>query len=435
MRTQPLNSCRLGIALLVVLRIATMPSLAGEPQSRQITFGPRHHFFGYIGHVRTVPWNASGRYLAALETEFQDRMPRATDAANVVLLDTQREYAVVPIEKTRAWNFQQGTMLYWRPGAAETELFFNDRDLPSNQVLTVLLEITPEDGVPRARRRREYRFDTVAIANSGVAPDGQSFAAINYGRLARLRPVTGYPAAADGSAGVRHPANDGVFVVDVPTGNRRLVASFQRLAREIRPRRPDVDQIELFVNHTLWSPGGRWLFFFCRGDFDDKSRRIDVPCVVRPDGSQLTLLKDHFGGHPEWLDERRMIGRWDNRQGLYDVERQAFVGTLGAGDTRANPGGDIALSPDGKWLVNGSSRGVENFFTLLRIADGKTLACGQTRRGSWREGELRIDPAPCWNRNSTAIVAPGLADDEHQSRQMFLIEVPDAGRRNAPQGS
>ena len=25
----------------------------------QLTFGPRHHFFGYIGHASTIPWNAS----------------------------------------------------------------------------------------------------------------------------------------------------------------------------------------------------------------------------------------------------------------------------------------------------------------------------------------------------------------------------------------
>ncbi len=39
----------------------------------QVTFGPRHHFFGYIGQCRTVPWNASGRYILGLEIDHIDR--------------------------------------------------------------------------------------------------------------------------------------------------------------------------------------------------------------------------------------------------------------------------------------------------------------------------------------------------------------------------
>ena len=35
---------------------------------KQITFGPSHHFFGYIGHVQTIPWNRSGRFVLALQT-------------------------------------------------------------------------------------------------------------------------------------------------------------------------------------------------------------------------------------------------------------------------------------------------------------------------------------------------------------------------------
>jgi len=40
----------------------------------QITHGPMTHFFGYIGHVQNIPRNKSGRYIAALQTNFHDRM-------------------------------------------------------------------------------------------------------------------------------------------------------------------------------------------------------------------------------------------------------------------------------------------------------------------------------------------------------------------------
>ena len=61
-------------------------------------------------------------------------MPRPGEAADIVLLDVQNDYAVRVVEQTRAWNFQQGTMLYWNPEAPETQFFFNDRDPETHQV-------------------------------------------------------------------------------------------------------------------------------------------------------------------------------------------------------------------------------------------------------------------------------------------------------------
>ncbi|MHC4657321.1 MAG: 3-keto-disaccharide hydrolase [Planctomycetota bacterium] len=55
----------------------------------QITNGPRHHFFGYIGQSLTIPWNQSGRYILSLRTDFHDHMPQPHEAADIVLIDTQ----------------------------------------------------------------------------------------------------------------------------------------------------------------------------------------------------------------------------------------------------------------------------------------------------------------------------------------------------------
>src|SRR5690349_11794484 len=129
-------------------------------EMQQLTSGPKHHFFGYIGHVQNVPWNQSGHYLVALQTEFQDRLPRANDAAEIVLLDTHRNYAVRVLDRTRAWNPQQGTMLYWNPDAPETQFFFNDRDPKTGKIFCTLFDISAgNDG----KRIREYRFDDTPV--------------------------------------------------------------------------------------------------------------------------------------------------------------------------------------------------------------------------------------------------------------------------------
>jgi len=154
--------------------------------TKQITFGEAHHFFGYIGQSKTIPWDASGRYIVAIRNDFHDRLPEAKDAADIILIDTENNYRITQLDQSRGWNLQQGTMLYWNPLQPETQFFFNDRDPDSGRVFTVLYDISKQ------KRIHEYRYPNDSIGNSGVAPDGTDFLAINYGRLARLRPVTGY---------------------------------------------------------------------------------------------------------------------------------------------------------------------------------------------------------------------------------------------------
>jgi len=404
------------LALGAQMLAATAPSLSLE--SRQLTTGPKHHFFGYIGHGQNIPWNQSGRYLVALRTDFQDRMPHAGDAAEIVLLDTRHDYAVRVLDHTRAWNPQQGTMLYWNPDAPETQFFFNDRNPKTGKVFCVRYDLSV--GNP-GKRVQEYHFDDTPVGNSGVAQTGGWFAAINYARLARLRPVTGYPGTFDWTVGQRHPTNDGVFKVDTRTGEKRLLVSFKQLADAIRPLRPDVDEVDLFINHTLNSRNGDRLFFFVRGNFDDKASRINQGFLIHPDGSGLTLMRQFIGGHPEWEFGPRMIGDLDGRQIIYDVGQQKVVGTLGDRESFPNPGGDVALSPSGQWFVNGHRQGATNFYTFLRMADGAWVrSAGFDIRG-WDSGDLRCDPAPCWNRNNREVVFPAIAQDG--TRQLFLLRL------------
>jgi hypothetical protein len=390
---------------------------------RQITFGPRHHFFGYFGHVRTIPWNASGRYLVALRTDFQDRMPKPGEAADVVLLDARNDYAARVVDRTRAWNFQQGTMLYWNPNAPETEFFFNDRDPDTHEVFCVRFDVTKGKAGGRVA---EYRSKDAPVGNGGVAQNGGWFLGINYGRLARLRPVTGYPGARDWTAGRKgHPADDGVFKVDVETEEQKLLVSYKQMADALREKYPEVDGKELFVNHTLWSRDDGRVFFFARGDFETRAKRLDVPFTVRADGTDLRPLAQHIGGHPEWESGRRLVGVRGKEQVLFDVEDQKVVGTLGAEGTFPNPGGDIALSADGRWFVNGHGDGGKNYYTILRRSDGAVGRTAGFDQGGYTTGELRIDPSPNWNRDGTQLLV--VAVDGKKTRQIFVIRVKTTG--------
>ncbi|GJM27279.1 MAG: hypothetical protein DHS20C16_36940 [Phycisphaerae bacterium] len=383
---------------------------------RQITHGPQHHFYGYIGHVGNTPWSGDGRHLVMLRTGFQDRMPEPGEPADIVLIDTANDYRVENVEKTRAWNFQQGTMLYWNPQAPDTQFFFNDRDPETHAVFCVLYDVA------KRARVREYRFDDVPIGNSGVSRDGRSFLAINYGRLGRLRPVTGYPGALDTTEGEKHPDTDGVFKVDVTTGVRTLLISYAELADQIRASYPQVSEMGLFINHTLWSRENDQVLCYVRGGWDSsgtRATRIDVPFTMNTDGRDLRIPMKHVGGHPEWAPGGLIVGALDGNQVLFDPHTNSVAKTIGTQDALPSPGADVSLSPDGRWLVNGHRFEGMDRYTFMELESGRHFHSPLFEYGAYRSGPLRIDPAPCWNREGTAIAVPALAPDG--TRQTFVI--------------
>ncbi len=385
-----------------------------QVERKQITFGPKNHFFGYIGHVGTIPWNASGKYIVGLRTDFVDRMPGPEDAAEVILLDTENDYAAQVVDTSRGWNVQQGTMFYWNPAEPEHQFFFNDRDPETGKVFCVLFDIREN------KRIREYRFQDTPVGNGGVAFDGRHFAGINYARMARLRRVTGYPGAWDWTTGVSAPDDDGVFLVDVETGSKTLLVSFRQLAQAVRRARPAIDSMPLFINHTLWSRNGERLFFFARANFG-KPGRLNASFVVSRDGADLRQMETHIGGHPEWAEGSRMIGNIAERQAIFDVDSQQMVEILGDASLFPDPEGDIALSPNLEWLANGYKKDGKMSYVVYHRPTERTLRSGPYDLFGRVSGDLRCDPAPRWNRTGDQLLLPGMTEDG--TRQMFLLEV------------
>ena len=412
---------RLCLVLILATSATMLHDACGDEATpytvRQVTRGPQHHFFGYIGHVRTIPWNASGRDIVALRTSFQDHLPTGDEPADIVLLDTQNDYDLRVIAQTRGWNLQQGTMLYWNPSAPETQFFFNDRDPSDGKVFTVLFDI--EQG----ERVREYRFPDTPVANSGVAQQGGAFLAINYARLARLRPVTGYAGAYDWTVDDPAPEDDGIFRVDIDSGQLTLLVSYRQLQQQLTDDFPDINSYGLFINHTLWNRDDDRIYFFTRANFRSPLRRVNVPFTMNSDGSGLKR-QQLITGHPDWDNGHILIGTSEGRQVRYDTDTRQVIGPLTPEPVFPEPGGDIALSPDGTWFVNGHKQKDpgQNFYTFLHRPTGKVIATRGFPIGNWTSGELRIDPAPCWNRTGDEILF-GALDTESNTRQLFVLHL------------
>jgi len=407
---------------------ATQQEASFDLTVEQLTSGEKHHFFGYIGQCQTIPWNSTGQYILGMEIDTIIRLPKPEEAATIFVIDTYDDNKIIELDKTYAWNPQQGTMFYWNPNAPETQFFFNDRDLETGKVFTVIYDVNER------KRVKEYRYEDTPIGNGGVAADGAAWLGLNYGRMARLRLVTGYPEAFDFSKDEIAPDNDGIFIIDIPTGEKKLLVSFAQIEKKIRETNPDLNHSGLFINHSLWNRNSDMVYFFARAGWDgNEGDRVNVPFSIHADGTGLTAHTTFIGGHPEWDEGNVLFGsardeHGETRQVRYDVIKKEIVEYMGNPEIFAEPEGDISLSPDGNWFANGyeSHQKKMNFYTILRRSDGAFAKSpgvsngGFTSKGPYGSN-VRIDAAPRWNRTNDAILVPGVA--ENGTRQMFVIRV------------
>ena len=89
----------------------------------QLTDGPGHYWFGYYDKLQIDP---QGRYVLSNKVLFEGRSPKADDSIEVGMIDLLDNNKWIKLGESRAWNWQQGCMLQWRPGSAH-QVVWNDR--------------------------------------------------------------------------------------------------------------------------------------------------------------------------------------------------------------------------------------------------------------------------------------------------------------------
>ena len=91
---------------------------------RAITQGPKFHWFGYYDKFQFDP---TQRYVLGMEVDFENRRPSGNDIIKVGMVDITNEDTWIELGETKAWCWQAGCMLQWRPGS-DSEIMWNDRE-------------------------------------------------------------------------------------------------------------------------------------------------------------------------------------------------------------------------------------------------------------------------------------------------------------------
>ena len=210
--------------------IVTFPQ-PSEPA--QITENIKEHLFASYYGINS--WSANQRYVTILQTDIKHRLPDENDPATLGLVDLETN-EFIPLTQTRAWNFQQGCMAHWLATSPDSLIIFND--FREDRFVSVILNV---------HTKKEIK--TIPYPVSAVSPNGKEAVSINFARLRITRTDYGYGGNGQvAKADTQFPKNDGIFLVNLETGEAKLIVSIAQV-KDLVPEIPE-EGIEYF-NHTL----------------------------------------------------------------------------------------------------------------------------------------------------------------------------------------
>ena len=254
--------------------------------------GSAESFFGYYDKS---PVNDPGRYLLYHETTNRTvRKPDDSRPIDLVLYDMEEDQEAGRWS-TRAYNWQQGAKPMWISG---TEFLFNDYDEVSASYFARWIDITQTEN---ERRLLHPVYDS----NHELAYT------LNFDRLCEATPDYGYRNRRE-----RHDlpdnANDGIFIIDLRTGEKHLAISLKQM---MDLREDEAKDRNHHINHIMLSPDGEHIIFLYR--WIDHGMKHDALYLADKRGMNLKCLADDgMVSHCYWADPTTIVAYMrDKRDG------------------------------------------------------------------------------------------------------------------------
>ena len=376
---------------------------------RAITRGPKFHWFAYYDKLQFDP---SGRFVLSMEVDFEGLSPRPDDVIEVGMIDLEDGDRWIELGETRAWCWQQGCMLQWRPGS-DDEVVWNDRE--GDRFVCHVLNV--KTGERRTIPWPIYTF----------SPDGRTAVTPDFRRVNDMRPGYGYCGLPDPHAAEPAPEDSGLWRVDLDTGEAELVVTIAEVARLPFPH-GDLGDRKHYFNHLLFNTDGtRFEFLHRWRDPEDHMKTRMLTASV--DGGDIRVVDDEgHTSHFIWRDPEHILA-WayhpshENRFYLYrDGSREVEVV---APDVMVH-NGHCSYLPGGEWILNDTYPLEERLQELYvyHIPTSRKVTLGHFHSPERYAGEWRCDLHPRFSPDGTKVTID--STHEEQGRQIYLVDVREA---------
>ncbi len=387
--------------------------------------GAFHRFFD------TSPISPSGRYLAYLKIDQEQRPPLPGEQAEVrvVDLDSGEDHLVAT---TQGWENQMGANINWGPD--DSQLIFNDVDTSTWQAFAVRCEV---------QTGRKHRLQGPVYH---VSPDGLWACGANPIPMRRTQPGYGVVVPDEHVPRYQGPReDDGLWLTHTQTGRSELILSLADAIEKARPafEIDNPDRYEIYGFHSKFNPQGGQLIFTIRFFENTGQAQCDkigkgllfTVLTLRPDGSDVrnavpTSRWKKRGNHINWFPNGKQLS-----MNLVLDDKMLFVQCNDDGSNLRpilpdRPGtGHPTVHPDGKHILTDTylwESPWDDGTTPLRWVDIEadsetTIARVATRmQGAPQAGPLRVDPHPAWDPTHRWVAFNACPDG---TRRIYVMDM------------
>ncbi|MDE0069356.1 MAG: hypothetical protein OXO48_06545 [Caldilineaceae bacterium] len=379
--------------------------------SRPITAGPKHHWFGYYDKLQFDP---SAHYALGMEVGFEHRPPTPEDKVRVGMVDLCDGDRWIELGESRAWGWQAGCMLQWLP-RSDGEVIWNDRE--GGRFVSHVLNV-------RTGQRRTLPHPVFTLS-----PDGVSALTIDFHRLEDMRPGYGYMGIRDPWHDTMAPHETGIHGLDLRTGGSELIVSLAEVAAIPYPH-GDISEAKHYFNVLIFNPSGSHFLFLHRWRFGGGGFHTRM-LTAAADGSDLKVV-DHSGhtSHLIWRDDGHILA-WSRRPSHGDafyLFPNAADGSCGpdrvVGKERMPLNGHCTYLSNNNWVLNDTyPQGDERLqdLYLYHVPSDRRVDLGRFHAPPAYTDTLRCDLHPRSSPDGSKIAI----DSAHggNGRQMYLFEV------------
>lgn len=243
-----------------------------------------HYFFGYYD---LQPYDESGKYHLAHRVKFADRLPQKDDVCEVGVIElaTRR---FIKVGETTAWNFQQGAFLNW---------FTNESIVYNAFVEGKLCSVVKSlDG---------NTVKVLPLPIASLSQDKKWGLSVNFARIYAFRPGYGYAAAVDSYAEENVPTQDGVFLMNMQSGESRLLISYAELANAF-PEAPFTDG-KLVINHVTFNPSATKFLMLLRNFPTENTPKRTQVLIIGVDKTVKKMTDYQINSHYSWKNDNEFV--------------------------------------------------------------------------------------------------------------------------------
>ena len=385
---------------------------------QRITPEDDHYFFGYYDRC---PWDPAQVLHLTMRVGQCERLPERGETADIGTVDRGGNYR--KLVTTRTWCHQQGAMELFLP-RHPGRLIYNDFDEASGHVVCRVFEIGR--GI----------VDTLKEPVYSISPDGRYAASLDFARIPR-RGYSYADAVLSADAWPRDPDHAGLRLIDLETGESRMIASYRRMIAE-HPFGYELQSQRIWLNHAIFNCDGTrilWLFRQAPVNYDPRTLfwktfmytakldGSDTRCIL-PEGYWDKQISHQIWGRTphEVLVDANWTGSGHHAI-VFDDDRLPFIARKVA-DSHGRMA-HMVFSPDGSKLLADSypDENGRQTLALIDCATGKMEIIGIFNHRPEKPGigETRCDLHPRWSRDGKTVTVDSIHDGRH--RGIYLLEL------------